>query len=175
MRRARADGKPRSGRLPWGMHEPVAVSIEYLAEWVDDEALVTPLGEDLYRLELDPMPKITMSLRNGRVRRYPRAGDRKRIPRYADVFEAGEIGPQALRFVRVVERARLKRITCMVSTQVSETQLKEVLDTVTVLGGHWERVFGGFLTVYLLEGCTYDPVHALYGPLPGEPPVAQSP
>jgi len=60
------------------MHEPVAVSIEYLAEWVDDEALVTPLGEDLYRLELDPMPKITMSLRNGRVpaisaRRRPQA------------------------------------------------------------------------------------------------------
>ena len=157
------------------MHEPVAVSIEYLAEWVDDQALVTPLGEGLYRLELDPMPKFTMSLRSGRVRRYPRAGDRKRVPRYGDVFEAREIGPQALRFVQVVARARLKRITSMVSTQVSETQLKEVLDTVTVLGGHWERVFGGFLTVYLPEDCAYDPVHALYGPRPGEPSVAQPP
>ena len=157
------------------MHEPVAVSIEYLADWVDHEALVTPLGEGLYRLELDPMPKLTMSLRTGRFRRYPRAGDRKRVPRYGDVFEAREIGPQALRFVRVVERARLKRITCMVSTQVSETKLQEVRETVNVLGGYSERIFGGFLTVYLPEDCTYDPARALDGPLPGEPPVAQPP
>jgi hypothetical protein len=158
------------------MDEPIEVSIEYLPEWVDDEALVTPLGAGLYRQELDPMPKIWMAFPNGRIRRYPRAAERKRIPYHGDVFEAVEIGPQALRFVRVVERARLRKFTSMVSTQVSATRLKEVRDTVTVLGGHWEQVFGGFLTVYLPEGCRYDPVEALYEGLgPGEPRVARPP
>ena len=158
------------------MDEPIAVSIEYLPEWVDDQARVTPLGSGLYRRELDPMTKISMGLPNGRIRRYPRGADRKRIPYHGDVFEALEIGPQALRFVRVVERARLKKITCTVSSQVSAVRLKGVRDTIGLLGGHWEQVFGAFLTVYLPEGCTYDPVEALYADVRRRvPPVAPPP
>ena len=62
------------------------------------------------------------------------------------------------------------------STRISQTQLEGVLHAVTVLGGHPERIFGGFLTVYLPEDCTYDPEHALDEDLrPGEPSVAQPP
>ncbi len=69
-----------------------------------------------------------------------------------DVIEAVDIAASSLRFVRVVERARLKRFQFVVSRDFVESpKLEIVLSRVESLNGHWERVFGGVLIMDLPE------------------------
>lgn len=143
------------------MPDPIDVSIEYLPEWVDDEALVTPLGNDRYRLELQPMSDLTVDLQRNRIRRFPRAGQRKRMPSYGDIIEAREITPGALRFVRVVERARFKRFDFFGARGDANSSFSKMIATVTELGGHWECTFGSCWMIFLPEDCAYDPKEAL--------------
>jgi hypothetical protein len=152
------------------MPEPIDVSIEYLPEWVDDDALVTPLGNDRYRLELQPMSHLTLDLQRNRLRRLPRAAQRKRMPSYGDIIEAREIGPGALRFVQVVERARFKRFDFFGSRGDANSPFSRMIDTVGELGGHWECTFGSCWLIFLPEDCAYDPKEALRaGDVPASP------
>ena len=88
------------------MAEPIEVTIEYLPEWTDANALVIPLGNDLYRLARVPMWPTRLDLTApARDRLRPTPRERKHLPDFGDVIEArpGEAG--VLHFIRVVERA----------------------------------------------------------------------
>ncbi len=80
------------------------------------------------------------------------------LPNYGDVIEAVEITARTLQFVRVVERAPLKRFQFLLSQDVAESPaLEPILSRVEALDGRWERVFGGVLIMYLPEDSEYDP------------------
>jgi hypothetical protein len=140
-----------------GVSEPIDVSIGYLPGWIDENALVSPLGDDLYRLELQPMWSWQIDLQRGRDLLRPRAGERRRLPDYGDVIEACEIAPGLLRFVRVVERARLRRYSFFGWKRGPDTPFERMLDRVAEQGGHWECVFTSFWTIYLPRDSDFDP------------------
>jgi len=130
------------------MHQPIEVSIEYPGGVTDSAALVTPLGSGRYRIELDPLSCLIAE----------RPSDLKKLPNYGDVIEAVDIEANSLRFVRVVERARLKKFQFFVSREFVESpELEIILSRVESLSGHWERVAGGVLIMYLPEDADYDP------------------
>lgn len=111
------------------------------------EILVSPMGGDRYRVEVDTIIRILLD----------RPRDYVHLPRWGDVVEAREIGSGKVQFVRVVERARMRRFAWFVSQALIDSPgLDRVLSKVMGLGGYWERVFGGLLIVYLPRGCDYD-------------------
>jgi hypothetical protein len=141
-------------RIGWekAMDEPIEVSIEYPSGATNNASLVTPLGNGRYRLEEDPLSCFMADS--------PR--DLRKLPNYGDVFEAEAIAARALRFVKVVERARLKRFQFPVSRDFVESpELNTILSKVESLNGYWERVFGGILIIYLPEDSDYDPSEEL--------------
>lgn len=139
------------------MSEPIDVSIDYPPGWVDENALVIPLGDDLYRLELQPMWAWQVHLQGGRHAVRPRAGERRRLPDCGDVIEAHEIAPGLLRFVRVVERARLRRYSFLGSNRGPDTPFGRMLDRVLAEGGRWECAFTSCCTIYLPRDSDFDP------------------
>jgi len=140
-----------------GMTEPIDVSIDYLPGWTDENARVTPLGDDLYRLELQPMWAWRVDLQGGRDALRPRAGERRRLPDCGDVIEAREIAPGLLQFVRVVERARLRRYSFFGGKRGPDTPFGRMLDRVIEEGGCWECVLTSCWTVYLPRDSDFDP------------------
>jgi hypothetical protein len=144
------------------MSERIEVSIDYLPGWVDENALVTPLGDDLYRVELQPMWSCKIDLQgSGRDALRPRAAERRRLPECGDVIEAREIAPGFLRFVSVVERARLRRSSFFRSNAGPGSSFERMLDRVIELGGRWECVFASCWTVYLPRDSAFDPAQYL--------------
>lgn len=130
------------------MNEPMDVSIEYPGGVTDNSTLVTPLGSGRFRLELDPLSCFSAECPQ----------DLRELPNYGDVIEAVDIASGTLRFVKVVERAPLKRFQFLLSRDYAESpELEMVLSRVETLNGHWERVFGGVLILYLPEDSDYDP------------------
>lgn len=130
------------------MEERLDVSIAYPNGVTDESALVTPLGGGRYRLELDPLSCLIAD----------RPRDLKDLPNYGDVISAEVIGPGALRFVEVVERAPLKRFQFLIPRDVAESrELQTVLSKIDTMDGHWERVMGGVLILCLPKDCNYDP------------------
>ena len=132
--------------------EPIEVKIDY-PDFVDS-MLVTPLGEGHYRLELSGLACFhTESAREAR-----------RLPDYGDVIEAIATAPDYLRFVRIVRRARMKKLSFLVSqATIDSPRFSRMLARVEELGGHWERIFGGILLLYLPRCTTYDPWADLSG------------
>jgi hypothetical protein len=129
------------------MSEPINVTIDYPDFF--DSTLVTPLGEGRYRLELAGLN----CLRAENLR------EARRLPEYGDVIEAIATAPDFLRFVRIVKRARMKKLSFLVSqTTIDSPQLSRVFARIEELGGHWERLFGGGVIVFLPRGTTYDPL-----------------
>ena len=70
------------------MGESIEVSIEYPGGEMDNSALVTPLGKDIYRLESDTL-----------------YFEEDELPSYGDVIEAVEIAAHILRFIKVIKCA----------------------------------------------------------------------
>lgn len=125
----------------------VEVDLQWDDEAMDRGFLVTPLGNDRYRVEVDPMGCM--------IADEPR--ELRKLPLYGDVIEAKAAGPNTLRFVKVVERSRLRRREYILSqAHIDSPELERVLAKVMGLGGYWERVFGGVLIVYLPKSSTYD-------------------
>lgn len=129
------------------MSDKIEVSMEY-PQGTDDAAVVTRVGDGLNRFELDPLSFLMAGSEE----------ELEALPRYGDVVEAEEVGPSALRFVRVVQRARLTRFEFIVSKQVADSDgLNKVLSKVEHHRGHWERVMDGIVLIFLPEGAGYDP------------------
>jgi len=130
--------------------EPDVEPIEMTIQWNDatqEGILVTPLGDNRYRVEVDVISCMLLD----------RPRDYVPLPRWGDVVEAREIGPGRVQFVRVVERARMRRFQWVISRALIESpELDRVLSKIMDLGGNWERVFGGVVIVYLPRGCDYD-------------------
>ena len=130
------------------MEERRRISIEYPGGVTDDAALVTPLGDGRYRLDMDPVSWL--------IANHPQ--DLEGLPNYGDVIEAVETAPNTLRFVRVLERAPLRKFEFLVSRDIAGSpELQTILSKVAALEGHWERVAGGALTIYLPKDGDYDP------------------
>ncbi len=129
------------------MTEEKKISIEYPVG-TDNAAYVTFVGPNRARLELDPMSCMHANDES----------ELKSLPDYRDLIELEEVGPGTYRFVQVLERARFQRFGFMLSDPEAQTKALEPIRTRTMdLGGNWERVFGGILTIFLSHDCTYDP------------------
>ena len=87
----------------------------------------------------------------------------RKLPDYRDLVELEEMGPGEYRFVRVLKRARFRRFQYILSSNPENdaADIQPLLSKVEDLGGYWERVFGGVLTVWLPTGCTFDPTDDL--------------
>jgi hypothetical protein len=132
--------------------EPVMVSLDFPSGPAD--VLVTPLGDDKYRLEEDPLCFAYVGVESAR--------ELRRLPRFGDEFQALTVGHQELRLVKVVKRARMKRFSFFVSgATVASPQFARVLARVEDLNGYWERVFGGVVIICVPRDCGYDPLEAL--------------
>ena len=132
--------------------EPLDVMIEQLPSGAAGPALVTPLGNDQYRIEGDTLCFF--------VAEDPR--EWRRAARCGDVVEARAIDDHTLGFVKVVTRARLRRLQFLITPAVAQSsRLERVLARVMELGGYWDRVFGGIVTIHLPRDCQYDPLAEL--------------
>lgn len=140
-------GDGQDVRRQQSMDQRLEVSIEYPGGVTDQSAVVTRVGPGRFRLEQDPLSCLMAE----------RPRDLKRLPNYGDIIEAEEIAPNTLRFAKVAERAPLKRFQFIISQDLIESPgLATILSKVTALQGHWERIFGGILIVYLPEESEYD-------------------
>jgi hypothetical protein len=129
------------------MSDEIKVSIEYPDGITDNAAFVTRVAERLYRLELDPLLFF-----------FSDDEELTDLPAYRDIIEAEEIGPTALKFVRVVERARFNRFEFLVSKEFAESaKMTAIASTIRQHNGYSERVMGGIFIVYLPEQADYDP------------------
>ncbi|HKO21936.1 MAG TPA: hypothetical protein VJX91_04720 [Candidatus Eisenbacteria bacterium] len=126
--------------------------VEVILEWSEGswshEVVLTSLGENRFRLE-----ESIFGLEFEDISRE----ERKRRPRVKDVIEAQMLEPGRLRFIRVIERARMKAKSWIIGDAIIDSpHFEHALQKVMDLGGAWERVFGGYLTVYLPRDSDYD-------------------
>ena len=136
------------------MTEPIEAIIKFPDGVTDDSALVTHLGGNRYRLELEPA---AFFLDNER--------DESGLPRYGDTIEAVRTRSGSLKFRKVIERSGLRRFTYAVSRDFVDSEaFPKMLEKVELHDGHWEQVFGGLLLIYLPEDCGYDPGEDLVQP-----------
>lgn len=127
------------------MNARVRVAIEYPGIGEDD-GVVSPLGEDRFRLEHIPFHHIWC------------LEDDPSLPDYHDVIQSEKVDEKTIRFEQVVERAHFRKGVFMLSKeQAASEYLENALSKVGALGGHWERWFGGLLFIYLPQGVAYDP------------------
>jgi len=123
------------------------ISIEYPGG-TDNAAYVTFIGKNEARLETDPMSCLFTEDED----------ELKSLPNLRDLVELEEIGSGKYRFLRVSRRTQLQRFEFLLSDpEVQAKALEPVLVRVVELGGDWERVFGGVLTIFLPHDCQYDP------------------
>jgi hypothetical protein len=91
--------------------------------------LVTPVGPNLYRMEESAV-----------------LGD----VFYHDVIETELQADGTVRFLRVFTPSGLTKECWVISHSVQESpDLSALLDRVMAVGGNWERIFGGALTLHL--------------------------
>lgn len=91
--------------------------------------LVTPIGQNLYRMEESSV--------FGEVS-------------YHDIIETEPQDNGSLRFLAVHTRSELRTTSWVVSRSLAESSnLSTLLVRVIAVGGHWERIFGGWLIVHL--------------------------
>ena len=130
------------------MDKPVQVQIEWPAGVTTKSVIVTPLDDGRFRLEVDPLSCLIAESDE----------DLKELPNFGDIIEASTVEPGTIRFRRVVERAPLKRFQFLINKDLIESpSFGELCSTIEAHDGHWERVFGGVLIVYLPKDCDYDP------------------
>jgi len=104
---------------------------------------VTPLGKNLYRLEMTPvLVEVEVS--------------------FGDIIEAGMQPDGVLRFCRVAERSQWRHWDWLLSKDTIESApFMAFLQAIEEHGGFWERVFGGVLFVHLPPDSDFDPASAL--------------
>jgi hypothetical protein len=120
-----------------------------LSEGDREELLITPISHNLYRLEESSLLGEVM---------------------YHDVIEAETQTDGSLRLVRVVTPSGLKTASWILAESLFESPaLTALLDKVVVLGGNWERTFGGMLMVHVPsaeESSIVSEFNALFSKLP---------
>jgi hypothetical protein len=90
--------------------------------------LLTPMGEDLFRLEESSF--VTDAV-------------------YRDVIRATEAEDGALLFVEIAERSPLVTNICILRQELIESEaIQSILKQIMEQGGNWEQVFGGVLIVH---------------------------
>ena len=131
--------------------EPAEITLEFASG--TSELLVTELGANRYRLEVDPFWGY-IAVESSR--------ELASLPRYGDEFEALPIGQRGRRFVKVVKRSGLKRFQFLVDEMTARSpELEVVIAEVEDLKGYWERIFGGIVIMYVPRKSKYDPLKAL--------------
>jgi len=129
------------------MSEVKKISIAYPGG-TDNAAYVTFVGLNQARLETDPMSCLFADDET----------DLESLPDYGDVVELEEIESGKYRFMRVAQRARFQRFEFVLSDPEAQAKaLEPLLSRVMEMGGNWERVFGGMLTLFLPQNSRYDP------------------
>lgn len=120
------------------MANPQDVYIEYSEHGFTCDAIVSHLGGNRYRLE-DSGALTPVS--------------------YRDVFEADRKPDGTLLFRRIVERSTWRQFAYLLPRSLVERadELDSILDSVSDMGGHWERVFGGILYIAVPPDVEYDP------------------
>ncbi|MEE9391854.1 MAG: hypothetical protein V3W41_05035 [Planctomycetota bacterium] len=125
------------------MNDQVKLSIEYPNGVTDNAVLATRVGENLYRLDLDPLSSMMAESDE----------ELELLPNFGDTIAVERVAPDLFRFIRVAERASLERHEFL----APDTQeLEAILSRVVEEGGHWERVFGGLLVVCVPKSSDYD-------------------
>jgi hypothetical protein len=123
------------------------ISIEYPGG-TDNAAFVTFVGPNEARLETDPMHCLFTDDED----------ELRSLPDLQDLVELEKSGWGKYRFVRVLQRARLQRFEFLLSDPETQAKaLEPILSRIMELGGDWDRIFGGVLTIFLPHGCSYDP------------------
>jgi hypothetical protein len=119
----------------FGPDEPL---VEFPAEGVTVSVPLTPVADRLYRL--DGVPVFAESAAFG------------------DVIEAEPADSGALRFVRVAEPGGWRTFDYMLPAyRLDGEWAQSLLAELTARGGHWERLFGGWLFVCVPPGLDLDP------------------
>jgi hypothetical protein len=113
-------------------------SIQFPAEGLTTSANVTQLSDRLYRLESVPLLSEAASFR--------------------DIIEADRLPDGKLRFCRIAQRSGWRTFSFLLSKEGSDNEnIRRVLVKVDDAGGHWERVFGGFLLICLPPNVGWNP------------------
>lgn len=123
------------------MADTVDESVQ-LTDSITETMSVTPLGEDLFRLEDMPISALfeEMDIAQG------------------DVIKATRDPDGSLRFSMVVVRSSLRMRGFLVGRDILESDAFRVFtDTLTAAGGSSERVFGGVLVVHVPDGSPFNP------------------
>lgn len=119
-------------------------SIEFPSEGVTTSAMVTQVGERLYRL--DTVPVMIES-----------AG-------FRDIIEADKVDAKTIRFRRIAQKSDWRVFDFILARDVIESaRISEVLRRVEQMGGHWERIFGGCLYICLPPGIGWNPTADVVG------------
>ena len=114
------------------------------SEGEEEIVLVTPLGEDRYRLEVQPLLGLDECIEVF----------------YGDVIHATSDPDGALRLRAIHTRSSMQRYTGSVPRDVAESpELDALMNRITDVGGHAERVMGGCVFAYVPEEATID-LHA---------------
>src|ERR1700682_2919658 len=115
--------------------EPINVEVHFRSG--SEKLTLTPIGSNLFRMEF------------GRLcASHPDNGD---------VIEATPLPDGGLKFCRIVKRANFQRRSYLISKQTAESEkLARFLEKVIALGGKWERIFGGYLVLYLPQTVPFD-------------------
>lgn len=121
-------------------HQEVRLSFE---EGCDQTIDVTPLGNNLYRLETTPLfieEKVS----------------------FGDIIEVDPQASGVLRFCRVVERSPWRHWDWLLAQDVVESAFFQALQhSIEAHGGLWEQTMGGIFFVHLPPDADFDPEAAL--------------
>jgi hypothetical protein len=110
-----------------------------------EELLLTPVGEDLYRLEESSLLGEAM---------------------YRDVIKAKLLDDGGLQFLHIEARSGLTVQSWLVSEDmIAASDFQAILSDVMAVGGNWEQAFGGLLLIHTppdnateffarVQGCT---------------------
>ena len=110
-----------------------------IEEGAKETLLVTPLGDNYYRLESTPFLTFDIELY------------------WKDVIEASILDDGTLVYQRTVEYAPLKHVTYILSEKVVESvEFKDLLEAIKTQGGFTEVFMGGVLFCHLPENSSFD-------------------
>ncbi|GEM_PF-385928 len=119
-------------------------SIEFPAEGVTTSVTLTKVGPALYRL--DSVPLMVESVK------------------FRDIVEADDMDGKKLRFRRVVQESNWRVFDFLLSKEDRDSEkIDRVLRRVERIGGHWERVLGGYLLICLPPEVDWNPTADVVG------------
>lgn len=121
----------------------IEVRLEFPEEGITQSTFVQHLGDNLYQVE-----DISSGMWN--------------MLQYRDIIEADLQSDGALIFRRVVQASDWQNDHFVLNQELyKREELEKVLRAVEAIGGKWERVMGGILTVYLPPESSFDVKEAI--------------